>query len=955
MLRHILLILWLLSAAWCGAQSVPLTHFTVADGLPSNKIYQVYRDSKGFLWFGTDKGAVRYNGLQFEHFTTADGLPDNEIFSFIEDKEQRLWIGSFSGDLCYYHNNRFYTAANAPFLKLPARFPHVERITAEYDSSITILFTDRQEFINIRHQKIKVFYLKKIEAAGNLVDIIQIRKLSAYRYEVLYKSRRVQIDTAGNLCSVQPYKYNSIYSYSTTEQENYLLGEDGLYSIDEQLLRPIKKFRQVIGYTVAAADSHNFFLCSSNGLFINDSMHVLKGVQLTGICKDVTGNYWITSLSNGVYFLADRFVQTNVLAGHYTGKINNARQDGSSVFFSTEHNDYRIEHKAIKPLPPIPRDEKVLWKSNSTAAAYPDFLVDSFGLATVPPACIQLMQKAAVTNIYCKDSFMYGITHYMIKCIDYRIEPISGRYALKALFSPREAENRIFCWGRDSHQHLWFSTANAVYKIVQGALQEQRLFRNNPLRLFLFHNNYLIGYTHKNELMIYRENERQAALNTISAQDCVWDRFYVLDQEHVMISTDNLYRVLTLKNTGYNIQTIERASIPLQADYLFSDGENCYFFKNGSILSFKKELLTEPSPPPEILFTSMVAGDKNYAVRPKITLQYKDANNIHLTFKSLSFAGKYLTYLYSISNGGEDHWYEIKGDVLNIAAPGSGTYLIKIKARSRSSPYSAPATLQLTILRPYWTLWWFVLMIILIAGSLLWYAVRRIIRHKLGKRIVEHKREIKYRQSEFKALNALMNPHFIFNSLNNIRGLITRNDNQAAERYLLIFSKLVRQNMHNISQELISLQRELDLVLNYLKLEQPRFKNHISYTISISDKVETDDIMIPPLIIQPLVENAIRHGLLPRASPESKVIIRVYEADEVVHIEVEDNGVGLHHTANGEPLHESFGLSNLEQRIAHMRLMYRKEITFSIHELTDERGQPAGTIATIKIYPDDRL
>src|SRR5580704_7885457 len=87
---------------WGLAKDYPMLHFTKDDGLPSNCVYQAYRDSKGYLWFATDKGVARYNGLKFEKFTTLDGLADNQVFFFQEDNEGRLWMGSWNGKLCFY-------------------------------------------------------------------------------------------------------------------------------------------------------------------------------------------------------------------------------------------------------------------------------------------------------------------------------------------------------------------------------------------------------------------------------------------------------------------------------------------------------------------------------------------------------------------------------------------------------------------------------------------------------------------------------------------------------------------------------------------------------------------------------------------------------------------------------------------------------------------------------------
>src|SRR2546430_2547170 len=105
----------LLSAYSSLCQEYPMLHCTVEDGLPSNNIYEAFKDSRGYLWFATDKGIAVYNGVKFEKFTTYSGLPDNEIFFFKEDISGRLWMSTFNGELCYYKNGDIHTAANTPF------------------------------------------------------------------------------------------------------------------------------------------------------------------------------------------------------------------------------------------------------------------------------------------------------------------------------------------------------------------------------------------------------------------------------------------------------------------------------------------------------------------------------------------------------------------------------------------------------------------------------------------------------------------------------------------------------------------------------------------------------------------------------------------------------------------------------------------------------------------------
>jgi len=203
---------------------------------------------------------------------------------------------------------------------------------------------------------------------------------------------------------------------------------------------------------------------------------------------------------------------------------------------------------------------------------------------------------------------------------------------------------------------------------------------------------------------------------------------------------------------------------------------------------------------------------------------------------------------------------------------------------------------------------------------------------------------------EMTALRAQMNPHFIFNTLNNVQGLVNRNDKMAANEYIRVFSDLIRQNMHNISKDLIPLQKEIQLVTNYLLLEKLRFKEHLNYSINVEPGLDLSEIMVPPLLVQPLVENSIKHGILPLESQKGFISINIYERHNELIVEVKDNGVGMSIAAgNKDSLHESFGLENMRKRIAQLGIIQGKNIRLLIQEITNSSGTPEGTSVQIII------
>jgi len=434
----------------------------------------------------------------------------------------------------------------------------------------------------------------------------------------------------------------------------------------------------------------------------------------------------------------------------------------------------------------------------------------------------------------------------------------------------------------------------------------------------------------------------------------VWDKFFKSSEHQAIISTDNFYRLITFYPSDnvpkYSIGTIENPFIPTLAEAVCSDTANYYFFKDGNITTISHNDLFVKPDPPQMFFTFLKTGKRTYNINKELQLPYSESKNITISFSTLSIGNKDVTYQFSFSGNQQDNWRDIKGEEINLVNPGYGTYELKIKAKTITSDYSTPVACTIIIAKPYWAKWWFITLVISTGFALIGLIIRYRILRAFHQKEEKHKTEIKFLKSEYKALNALMNPHFIFNTLNNVQSLINKNEKLAANKYLRIFANLVRQNMHNISLELIPLQSEIEIVTNYLELEKLRFKELLNYAININEQIELSEIMIPPLLIQPLVENSIKHGILPRKSEDSFISIDVFLEDEFLVIAVKDNGIGIDAARKrSDRLHESYGLENIRKRIAQLAIIQNKEITLSISDSKDDAGALLWTIVSIRI------
>lgn len=989
MYRHLLVIIILVGLLSCFnpcySQPFPMIHYTTENGLPSNTVYDVYKDSKGFLWFGTDKGITRYNGIRFETFTTFDGLPDNEVFCIREDNQHRLWLLTFTGGVCYYDKGVFHTAQQSSLLQWP--FPHVgiAQLTLESDSSITVNFDKEGFFVNIYGEKFTTHSLNEMKEKAGIPSLVYLRKMSGSTYELCGDDKKVWIDTTYQVLRTITAPFTSPYYYFTGRQSGYVATANGVYTLDGTLLQAagqhqykkssIKHFYQDQKNTLIGTHDH--------GLVINDNTNILTTAKITGIAQDHGEHYWISTLQDGVWLFSQDFTMEKAYRNLYEGTIRYAFVHKEILYYTpTDNNLYRLEQGKSSCIfnyskhqeQPVANFDEPGYLADDQGAYHTlygkdHYEIDAWNSTWPVPKHTSIFSNDAqdtlknirnegtgIKYIFSTPSYIYLLQGgYRIVRIDSKRTIRTGAtwFEDTGLNSSRQ---RIYAMAKDKDQAIWYNTIDSMFKVVNQKPVYQPAFKNRVFKYFTFIDSSLIGFTHKNELIICSNLNGKMKADTITDRSCIWNRMYTLDNRHILISTNNRYRILTLSAARdtliSQLKIVEDLFVPLQAEYIVSDTTNCYFFKAGTITSFTiNQLLKTPEAPAAVL-KYLNAGKVAYdGATGKMEVPYAARRYLRIGVTALSFNSRRVIYEYSMSKGyAEDNWLPLKQEDMLLPVPGYGDYTLKVRCRSASSKYSQPLVVRLTIGEPFWMAWWFMLLAGGLVISLLWNIARYRMGYVMRKRERAHAAEIKFLKSEYKALNALMNPHFIFNSLNNIQGLINEDDKRSANEYLRVFSNLIRQNMHNISKELIPLQKEIDLVVNYLKFEKLRFSDCLNYTIDIDDDVDLDNIYIPPLLIQPLLENSIQHGLLPRRSADNMLSLRIHEKGAMLYIIVTDNGIGIQQSRkNARAGHTSFALDNIEKRLRQLRLMHGSNITLHLEELTDSTGAATGTTATISI------
>ncbi len=206
---------------------------------------------------------------------------------------------------------------------------------------------------------------------------------------------------------------------------------------------------------------------------------------------------------------------------------------------------------------------------------------------------------------------------------------------------------------------------------------------------------------------------------------------------------------------------------------------------------------------------------------------------------------------------------------------------------------------------------------------------------------------------EMQALRAQMNPHFIFNALASINNFILKKDQEQASIYLIKFSKLIRLILENSTLPLISLEQELEALKLYIELEALRFQYQFDFEIILSDELDTTSIKVPPLILQPFVENAIHHGLMPKNAPGNLKVV-ISEKENTLLLNIEDDGIGrlssdLLKANSNHRKHKSMGMQVTSERIGFLNKEHTENSNITIKDLTDDEGNGSGTVISIQI------
>ena len=450
----------------------------------------------------------------------------------------------------------------------------------------------------------------------------------------------------------------------------------------------------------------------------------------------------------------------------------------------------------------------------------------------------------------------------------------------------------------------------------------------------------LFGYDVKSQKTVREFDEnKDIPLQTISAISK--DRFgnlWVLGSSFVIRidSKKNQFELLGESNGLSNVK------------HILCSGNSIFFVQENSIvggsLVSSIPLIYDPKP---YIQRVLVLNNDNSPLNLKTFKA--NQNSIQFEFGVLDFGVIGDNKVQYRLKGLDDIWRpgNNRDEVSYYNLPG-GNYRFELKVTVGNREFISGY--NIVVYNPYYKTWWFILFVTLFTVSGIWLYIRlRIKRIETTERMkAEFSADLN--EMESKALQAQMNPHFLFNSLNSIRLFILKNDVDSAANYIAKFSKLLRMILNYSRQDMITVYDEIQAMKLYLDFEKLRFDNGFDFDIEI-DGQNVLDFQLPPLIVQPFIENAIWHGLMARLDTKGELHISFKIEEKGLRVTVEDNGVGREKAKENNSRRSlkegSVGLQITKERLKGLSFRTGKSNELEIIDLYDENNQPKGTLVNL--------
>jgi ligand-binding sensor domain-containing protein len=947
-------------------------HYTVEDGLPSSEVYQVKQDSKGYIWFATGNGVSRFNGYEFENFSITDGLPDNTVFEIYEDKFERIWFVPLSCKLSYYYKGKIYPFQYNDQLQKFTTNPLKTSFCVDDNGTIFLGLHQGRGVIEVsKNGKITNHFPQLNVGDLDILEPDTNKFVYSYFENPENRVKRIMFHDRGSdtlLIPKEEIAAGASGRVAVSSRNEYLIGiGSSLIQIDKNNLSNyrVEKFKNRLIWVYEDRDKDLWVGTLPGGMYFikrrnfADKKLFLSGLSLTGFLQDKEGGFWYSTEGNGVYYAPSKDVlvfdenvgfsddrilclavsKTNVFAGSQNGFVE-VIQDQKKV----KTYDLNLKSVHSNEISAIFYDDlkDVLWVAGSSSGKIKNGRF--YQEVKNPKFNEMIVDSSGVNWMVASGDFSKMVNGKMIT-----IRSTVDFQKFKRMNAITEGKNNT----------LLIGALNGLWKYDKGSDNleytgyKNKLLQNRILDIERFSDSLYVLAT-KGAGIIFYDCKNVCQIN--SKKGLLGDNVYSLCKDSSIIwaaTNKGLNKIVIkqrkpLKYKLYGYTSLDGLpSNEIHAVKKF--GRQIWLATNRGLVFFYPDSINNKVVQLPVYINHILINDKDTAISSSYHLAY-DENNIKINFTGLGYknAGK-LRYRYKMI-GLDTDWNYTKAREVQYTTLPANAYTFVLNVQNSTGGWSTnEVRVHFRIRLPFWKEWWFILGMIALGIYVMFIMIRfRLKRVQLrNEKITDLNKTLM--SLKLKALRAQMNPHFTFNVMNSIQHFIASNNGEAANRYLSRFSRLIRLILNNSERTVVPLADEIKALELYLELEVMRFEERFEYKITVDNSIDILEAEIPSMLIQPYVENSIKHGILNLSRP-GIIKIDIEKQENFIKCTIEDNGVGRSESffRNKGNLHKSFGTIITQERLAAINALNNSQLTEKITDLQDELGNATGT--RVEIY-----
>lgn len=954
--------------------------FTYPAQLPTQVIYDMLSDNKGYIWLATDKGLFKFNGRAFVKIPF-DNTSMQSVSYLQQDPEGNIWCMNFYKELFSIKNDtlRNYYFTDKRIVNESVIVNYVATKRHIWLASLENLYQiDKSTGKTIK----KVYSPEYLGISSIVKNGEEIVAYGAKGWVFKYPAEKEEwIKT--------PFKYNDIRMMSSGK---YIYGAQigkmrlPAFIVKNGMLKLTKPFNipeEVLVFHFASTSENEQWICTQTGAYLwnietGNARLVFPNQSITDVVKDYQGNYWISTLDNGLFVcpsLNNKLYTINPGSGFDNiSKVTTINKDtvvvGSTKGMLTTFN-IKTENRLHYKLPIATEIQFITYDSSdkhiftnrgiiNLKSANP-VKVEDYG-----KSIIRDHQKNLIVASYNRTYVLNNpLGNHPKETPDTTGIPLYSHYMKNNIFRP-DLRIPVFRNARSTNillsktkKYFWIAYYDDLYRycfsdstFVVRKKNNQKLIART---LYETSDHYLLAGTSNEGLFVIENDKVIKRFHTGNGLKS--NNVKAINERNgkIWINTDESLQIIDLKSgiitnllDEYGLGGLTVNDFSLHPDKLLlatTSGLVINDYRGKPV----NEIIYFPtvkaiSNGSELNMNASLAADKNNISFYFDAIQYKSPTNLNYRYKLVGLDTSWKVLSYNIGT-------------LNFYRLSPGTYDFKIQAFDVNGIYESELkSFPFQVLKPYWQQWWFIFLMTCISLSigyfiLKFWSKRLMIRQGLKERLFK---------SQLVAIRSQMNPHFIYNVLNTVQGLLYDNRKTEVGNLLGNFSDLMRKTLQASDKQLQSLREEIENLTLYLELEKARFDKDFEYKIEINLQDDSSDLIIPSMLLQPFAENAVKHGLMHKAG-KKMLTIKFIQSDDGLDVYVEDNGIGrkqsmqINQRNKNKP--QSFATKAIAERIELFNRLYKLKIAHDVVDLYDELNNSIGTAIHLFIpkYDKERI